>query len=154
MSDMTSSKNKWFRWGFAGVLVAGAFAWYLNSGHVSKDGVAPDESPTVSEKLRTEDRARKIGQVLIEKNFELTRFVEVAQKRNVASEALPVQEVTSKVSEGQYGRDAWGHPFFFKVVDGKVIVWSKGENHELDSSDDQIMSNNAAGDDIIVSVNL
>lgn len=145
-----SKKNQFWRWGVAGVLVAAAAVWYFNSSYVGTG----EAEHTVSEKLRTEERAKQVAQSLIEKKFELTSFVTVSQKRNVASENAPVEAVTQKVSEGQYGRDAWGHPFFFKVVAGKVVIWSKGENHQLDSSEDQILSNNAAGDDIVVSVAL
>lgn len=155
MSENQSKNNQWFRWGFVCILVVGAAVWYFRSAPVGKDGPQVEETPTVSEKLRTEDRAKKIGQTLIEKNFELTRFVVVSQKRNVASaEEGNVEAVTGKVTEGEYGRDSWGHPFYFKVIDGKVFIWSKGENHELDSSMDQLLSNNAAGDDVVVSLSL
>ena len=134
-------------------LIVGGALLYVTQ--IDRNQNAPDtavvaEEPQISAVDNSKVRAKLVAQFLVDRNFELTRFVPAQPSRNMASVDQPAKEVTAKVDEGEYGRDAWGRPFEFKVHPTKVVIWSMGENAKLDSPKDEIAAGKASGDDLVI----
>lgn len=94
-------------------------------------------------------KAKIIGKRLIDSKFQRAIFLAESPSRGIASEQ---NTSVQTVEEGEIGRDPWGHPFFYKKLPDRLVIWSKGPNNKLDSSMNQIETNFSENDDIIVVV--
>lgn len=138
--------------GICFVLVGGAvlYVTQIDRNQNAADTAVVPEEPQVSAAENSKVRAKLVAQFLVDRNFELTRFVPAQPARNMASVDEAAKAVTVKVDEGEYGRDAWGRPFEFKAYPDKVVIWSVGENAKLDSPKEEIAAGKASGDDIVI----
>ena len=89
------------------------------------------------------------AQRLIENKFLEEEIFQI--NRNLASIAYKKEKL-----DGIVGLDPWGHPFQYfvkkdtkKTNHGVLIIWSKGSDNKLDTSNDQISKNHNSfnGDD-------
>ncbi len=113
-------------------------------------GLLHDDRPT---------RARSMAESLafqIRQQHQLAVQSQTAQLRGPASMGSdPVPPLT----DGQMGKDPWGHPYFYSVlgnpnnVNSTIVVWSEGPNGRLDTKIEELNETTAntfhfRGDDV------
>ena len=104
------------------------------------------------------ERVEIYAQRLIDSKF----MFEQTGRSGAVSRSLASEASKQEILEGKLGIDPWGHPFQYFVKKnannpnaGKLIVWSKGEDNTLQTTNDMINKNlkvSFSGDDFGTSI--
>lgn len=112
--------------------------------------------------LLHDDRPARAHQTAESLAEQIRQQHDVAVRANSASEGRAPASVSEQVpplTDGQLGKDPWGHPYFYTVLgqpsdpNATIVVWSEGPNGKLESKIDDLNESNVTkfhfkGDDV------